>query len=87
MRKTIIESFSILVTSLPSRGISDYYGIQALPSVSQDGAYLQYRQHFYKLDFDNLTSSWQWTVMEQELKNAVYGAVMMYLPPEYRCRG
>ena len=77
----------ISVTSLPNTNISNYYGIKALTSISKEGVYLQYKRHFYELVFDDNTCSMKWNVMKQHLKNAVYGAVMMYLPPEYKCRG
>lgn len=76
----------ILVVSLPHKDVASYYGAKALTSVSKHGAYVQYQNHFYELFVDVDTSSWKWIVMEKELGNAVYGPVMMYLPPEYTCR-
>ena len=78
--------YLILVVSLPHKDVASYYGAKALTSVSKHGAYVQYQNHFYELFVDVDTSSWKWIVMEKELGNAVYGPVMMYLPPEYTCR-
>jgi hypothetical protein len=76
----------ISVVSLPHKDVDSYYGAKALTSVSKNGAYMQYQNHFYELFVDVDTSSWKWIVMKKELGNAVYGPVMMYLPPEYTCR-
>ena len=76
----------ISVVSLPHKDVASYYGAKALTSVSKHGAYVQYQNHFYELFVDVDTSSWKWNVMKKELGNAVYGPVMMYLPPEYTCR-
>ena len=76
----------ISVASLPHKDVASYYGAKALTSASQHGAYMQYQNHFYELFVDVDTSLWKWIVMEKELGNAVYGPVMMYLPPEYTCR-
>ena len=78
--------YLILVVSLPHKDVASYYGAKALTSVSKHGAYVQYQNHFYELFVDVDTSSWKWIIMEKELGNAVYGPVMMYLPPEYTCR-
>ena len=75
----------ISVDSLPNKDISNYYGIKALPSESENGAYFQFKKEFYELFFDDISCSLKWMVLDQKLKNAVYGPVMMYLPPEYTC--
>ena len=80
--KLIIISF-ISVGSLPTIYDSFFYGATALPSLSGDGAYLQYKQYFYELRCSS--TSCQWSIMKQKLKNPVRFAVMMYLPYGYTC--
>ena len=64
---------------------SDPYfnGARALPSLSENGAYLQHGRYFYELTCNS--TSWNWSIMEQELTTFVHHDVMMYLPPDYTC--
>ena len=74
----------ISVGSLPTTYDTSFWGARALPSLSGDGAYLQYEQYFYELSCSSTSCSW--SKMEQELTNPVVTAVMMYLPNDYTCK-
>ena len=75
--------YFISVESLPTTYDTNW-GARALPSLSGDGAYLQYEQYFYELSCSS--TSCIWSKMEQELSNPVRSAVMMYLPNDYTCK-
>ena len=73
----------ISVGRLPSQVETSklYVGARALPSLSDNGAYLQHHEFFYELSCD--TTSCTWRRMKQKLSKAVRNAVMMYLPPGF----
>ena len=58
-------------------------GATAVPSLSGNGAYVQYGKNFYEISCT--TTACTWEIMEQELSTDVTDAVMMYLPPEFTC--
>ena len=58
-------------------------GIQALPSITGNGAIVQGWQYFYELVCSS--TSCKWTRMKKELSSPVSFAVMMYLPKDYTC--
>ena len=81
MSPLFISKSLILVASIPPIHEDYYEGSRALPSLTGQGAYLQYKEFFYELSCD--TYSCNWMLMEQRLSKAVYAAVMMYLPPGF----
>ena len=64
-------------------GGTDFRGARALPSLSGNGAYLQYKKRFYELICSS--TSCNWSQMKLKLTNSVDYAVMMYLPYGYTC--
>ena len=68
----------ISVESLPTTYDSNFNGARVLPSLSGNGAYLQYKEYIYELTCTS--TSCNWSVMTQKLTNSVNAAVMMYLP-------
>ena len=73
----------ITVSSLPTTHDSGFHGAKALPSLSGNGVYLQYKKHFYELTCT--TASCTWSIKPQELKQAARLAPIMYLPQGYTC--
>ena len=71
------------VDNLPTKHDSNFWGAQALPSITRNGAYVQYRKYFYELVCTS--TACQWTIMEKQLTTPVQEAVIMYLPPDYTC--
>ena len=58
-------------------------GIQALPSITGNGAIVQSWQYFLELVCSS--TDCKWTGMEKKLSTPVSYAVMMYLPKDYHC--
>ena len=73
--------FLFSVDNLPLRG-DRTMGIQALPSITGNGAIVQGKQYFYELVCG---SECKWTEMEKKLSSPVSFATMMYLPKDYTC--
>ena len=74
---------SLPTTQLPNPLTKNFDGARALPSITGDGAYLQFKQYFYELSCT--PTSCNWNIMDQKLIKSVYQAVMMYLPDGYTC--
>ena len=55
----------------------------AFPTNNGDGAYLQHNKYFYELVCD--TAACNWITKSQQLRNPVSNAVVMNLPPGYKC--
>jgi len=71
------------IGALPTTHDSNFFGARALPSLAGDGAILQAGKNLYEL---TCTSTFcNWSIMEKQLRNPAYEAVMMYLPPGYTC--
>ena len=73
----------ITVSSLPTTHDTSFHGAKALPSLSGNGVYLQYKKYFYELTCT--TASCTWSIMAQELKEASFLNPIMYLPQGYTC--
>ena len=58
-------------------------GIQALPSITGNGAIVQSWHYFLKLVCSS--TECKWIRMEKKLSTPVSFAVMMYLPKDYTC--
>ena len=71
------------VDDLPTTYDSDFWGAQALPSITGNGVIVQNREYFYELVCTS--TACQWNIMEKQLTTGVYSAVMMYLPQDYTC--
>ena len=71
------------VDDLPTTHDSNFGGARALPSITGNGAYVQYQKYFYELFCSSTACTW--TIMEKQLTTEVYTAVMMYLPQDYTC--
>jgi len=54
----------------------------AITSLDGKGVYVQNDENFYELD---CSTECKWIVMAQTLPKSVYGAIMMYLPPDMTC--
>ena len=77
----LYKRFIFSVSSLPALPNPNFYGARALPSFSGNGVYLQSAQFFYELSCN--VSSCIWRVMEQQLKEEMRVAVMIYLSPGF----
>ena len=74
----------LLVEDLPSPHENyEFYGARALPSITGNGAYVQYHQFFYELVCTS--TACKWNIMKKQLATSAHGAVMMYLPKDYTC--
>ena len=73
--------FCISVAELPLD--SNFYGARAVSSVSGQGAIVQFKEHFYQLEYKN--NKYSWTILPQKWKTGVESAVMMTLPDDYTC--
>jgi len=73
------------IESLPETHDSNFlfWGARGLPSLSGDGAIIQFNEYFYELVCSS--TSCNWNIMEQKLKKPVKDSVMMYLPDDYNC--
>ena len=65
------------VDDLPTTHDSNFFGAQALPSITGNGAYVQHKEYFYELVCSSTACTW--TIMEKQLTTDVYDAVMMFL--------
>ena len=71
------------VDDLPNTHDSNFYGAQALPSITGNGAYVQRDEYFYELVCSSMAC--QWNIMEKQLTTPVQYAVMLHLPQDYTC--
>ena len=71
------------VDDLPTTHERNFLGARALPSVTGNGAYVQFQEYLYELVCTS--TACQWNIMEKQLTTGVYDAVMMYLPQDYTC--
>ena len=71
------------VDDLPTKHDSIFPGAQALPSITGNGAYVQFREYFYELVCSSIACTW--TIMEKQLTTPVTEAVILYLPQDYTC--
>ena len=71
------------VDDLPLKGWNAH-GIQALPSITGNGAIIQGWRNFYELVCSS--TACKWNFMGKKLRSSpVSFAVMMYLPKDYTC--
>ena len=77
----VMVALMISVSSLPTDHVSSFFGAEALPSLSGQGAYLQHEMFFYELSCDS--TSCNWSILTQQLGQPVIGARIMYLPPGF----
>ena len=70
------------VDDLPLKGWNAH-GIQALPSIKGNGAFVQYQENFFELVCSS--KACKWTLREKQLTTSVDYPVMMYLPQDYTC--
>jgi len=72
------------IGALPKTYDTTFPGANALPSYSNNGAYLQFKKYFYELVCS--TNSCTWTIMKKQLTHPVSYATVMYLPYDYTCQ-
>ena len=76
----------ISVESLPTDYVDEYYkfsGARAVTSPSGQGAILQHNEHLYELRCN--IDECSWTILPQKLKQSVYNAILLALPPGTGC--
>jgi hypothetical protein len=84
--RKILNDFLLVIlvdSPIPTNYTTDFYGARAITSPSGNGVIVQKDEHLY--EFTCKVESCAWTILPQKLKQSVWYATLLALPPGTGC--